>query len=224
MANGQRDMLLDATVRFLFKPTPFKEPATAALKLRSHDGGEDAGGLFHAGLLGVGECLHCRSAGRAPPFVGRRAGPSRTTDHRRDGSLHGAQQEGGELAGGAHGVPPPRPRLDARRRDRGRRVRQGQLVVLRGNGRGRHRGHGIGCAHGDGRERRHLLEVVAPPEVARGEVGATKEMSGLTWGAAYYGTDAKGSAGQCYRNAFNRDLGKGTVVLSVAKTWWCWCH
>ena len=34
----------------------------------------------------------------------------------------------------------------------------------------------------------------------------------------YYGTDAKGSAGQCYRNAFNRDLGKGTVVLSVAKT------
>ena len=50
------------------------------------------------------------------------------------------------------------------------------------------------------------------------KLGATKEMSGLTWGAAYYGTDAKGSAGQCYRNAFNRDLGKGTVVLSVAKT------
>ena len=30
--------------------------------------------------------------------------------------------------------------------------------------------------------------------------------------------DAKGGAGECYRNAFNRDLGKGTVVLSVSKT------
>lgn len=38
-ADGSRDAelraLLDATVRFLFKPTPFKAPATAALKLRS---------------------------------------------------------------------------------------------------------------------------------------------------------------------------------------------
>ena len=50
------------------------------------------------------------------------------------------------------------------------------------------------------------------------KLGATKEMVGLTWGLAYVGTDADGGVGECYRNAFNRDLGKGTVVLSVART------
>lgn len=50
------------------------------------------------------------------------------------------------------------------------------------------------------------------------KLGASREYVGLTWGLAYVGADAKGSAGECYRNAFNRDLGKGTVVLSVSKT------
>lgn len=50
------------------------------------------------------------------------------------------------------------------------------------------------------------------------KVGVSKDMSGLTWGLAYIGTDADGGVGECYRNAFNRDLGKGTVVLSVGKT------
>ena len=29
---------------------------------------------------------------------------------------------------------------------------------------------------------------------------------------------AKGDKGECYRNAYNKDLGRGTVVLTVGKT------
>jgi len=50
------------------------------------------------------------------------------------------------------------------------------------------------------------------------KVGVTKDLAGLTWGLSYIDTDSKGGVGQCYRNAFNRDLGKGNVVLSVSKT------
>lgn len=50
------------------------------------------------------------------------------------------------------------------------------------------------------------------------KVGLSKEVAGLTMGLAYIDTDAKGGVGQCYRNAYNRDLGKGTVVFSVGKT------
>ena len=50
------------------------------------------------------------------------------------------------------------------------------------------------------------------------KVGVTTEVVGMTVGLSYIGTGAKGDAGQCYRNAFNRDLGKGNVVLSVGKT------
>ncbi len=49
------------------------------------------------------------------------------------------------------------------------------------------------------------------------KLGVTTEQVGLTWGLAYVDTNAKGGTGQCYRNAFNRDLGKGNVVLSVSK-------
>ena len=49
-------------------------------------------------------------------------------------------------------------------------------------------------------------------------LGVTKEVVGLTWGLAYVDTNAKGGVGQCYRNPSNRDLGKGTVVLTVGKT------
>lgn len=50
------------------------------------------------------------------------------------------------------------------------------------------------------------------------KLGVSKAYAGLDWGLAYVGTDARGGAGECYRNAFDRDLGKGTVVLSVGKT------
>lgn len=50
------------------------------------------------------------------------------------------------------------------------------------------------------------------------KLGVAKEFVGLDWGLAYVGSDAKGGAGECYRNAFGRDLGKGTVVLSASKT------
>lgn len=50
------------------------------------------------------------------------------------------------------------------------------------------------------------------------KLGVTKDVSGYVFGAAYIGTNAKGDAGQCYRNAYNKDLGAGTVVLSVVKS------
>lgn len=43
-------------------------------------------------------------------------------------------------------------------------------------------------------------------------------MAGFTWGLSYIGTNARGGAGECYRNAFDRDLGKATVVLSATRT------
>lgn len=50
------------------------------------------------------------------------------------------------------------------------------------------------------------------------KVGVTKDFAGVTWGLSYIDTTAKGDAGQFYRNAFNKDLGKGNVLLSVSKT------
>lgn len=50
------------------------------------------------------------------------------------------------------------------------------------------------------------------------QLGVTKEHAGLSWGLSYIDTNARGEAGECYRNAFDRDLGKATVVLSVGRT------
>ncbi|MBU6270483.1 MAG: TorF family putative porin [Betaproteobacteria bacterium] len=50
------------------------------------------------------------------------------------------------------------------------------------------------------------------------KLGVTKEVAGLTWGVSYIDTNAKGGMGQCYRNAYSRDMGKGVAVLSVTKT------
>jgi uncharacterized protein (TIGR02001 family) len=47
------------------------------------------------------------------------------------------------------------------------------------------------------------------------KLGVTKEIAGLTYGAAYIGTNAKAAA---YTSALNKDLGKGTVVFTVGKT------
>lgn len=50
------------------------------------------------------------------------------------------------------------------------------------------------------------------------KLGITKDALGVTWGLAYVGTNAKGNAGQPYRNVFDKDLGKDALVLTVAKT------
>ena len=47
-------------------------------------------------------------------------------------------------------------------------------------------------------------------------VGRT--VGGFDLAAAFIGTNAKDGAGECYRNAFNEDLGKGNLVLSVSKS------
>ena len=49
-------------------------------------------------------------------------------------------------------------------------------------------------------------------------LGVAKEFAGLNVGLSYLDTDAKGGAGQCYLNAFNKNLGRQTLVLSVGKT------
>jgi len=50
------------------------------------------------------------------------------------------------------------------------------------------------------------------------KLGVTKEFVGLAWGLSYIDTNAEGGAGQCYHNAFGRDVGKATLLLSVGKT------
>lgn len=49
-------------------------------------------------------------------------------------------------------------------------------------------------------------------------LGMTYDYAGFTFGAAYVDTNAKGGAGQCYRNPYNKDLGRSTLVLSVLKS------
>ncbi len=50
------------------------------------------------------------------------------------------------------------------------------------------------------------------------KVGVTKDFGFGVVGLSYWDTDAKGGAGQPYRNAFNKDMGKGAVLLSFTKT------
>jgi uncharacterized protein (TIGR02001 family) len=50
------------------------------------------------------------------------------------------------------------------------------------------------------------------------KLGVSGELAGLSVGVAYIDTNAKGASGECYRNAYDRDTGKGTLVLSVGKT------
>ena len=47
------------------------------------------------------------------------------------------------------------------------------------------------------------------------KLGVTKDFAGFAWGLSYIDTGAKAV---CYTNAFNKDLGKGNVVVSVGKT------
>jgi uncharacterized protein (TIGR02001 family) len=50
------------------------------------------------------------------------------------------------------------------------------------------------------------------------KLGISKDFAGLSFALDYIDTNAKGNAGQFYRNKFDKDLGKGTVVLTAKKT------
>ena len=50
------------------------------------------------------------------------------------------------------------------------------------------------------------------------KLGVTKDLGFGTVGLYYSSTNAKGDVGEPYRNAFNRDLGKGRAVISFSKT------
>lgn len=50
------------------------------------------------------------------------------------------------------------------------------------------------------------------------KLGISKDLAGLNFALDYIDTNAKGNAGQFYRNKFNKDLGKGTLVLTAKKT------
>lgn len=50
------------------------------------------------------------------------------------------------------------------------------------------------------------------------KLGATKDALGMSLGLFYSGSNAKGGAGQFYRNAFDKDLGAGRVLFTVSKT------
>ena len=51
------------------------------------------------------------------------------------------------------------------------------------------------------------------------KLGVTREVVGMTVGLAYVGTNARDAAGECYfQPVLGRELGKGTAVLTVGKT------
>ena len=50
------------------------------------------------------------------------------------------------------------------------------------------------------------------------KVGVTKDVGFGVVGLSYWDTNAKGDVGEPYRNAYNKDLGKGAVLLSFTKT------
>jgi uncharacterized protein (TIGR02001 family) len=50
------------------------------------------------------------------------------------------------------------------------------------------------------------------------KIGVTKDVGFGVVGLAYIGTNAKGDAGEPYRNAFSKDLGKDRLLLTFGKT------
>ncbi len=50
------------------------------------------------------------------------------------------------------------------------------------------------------------------------KVGVTKDVGFGVVALSYWDTNAKGDAGEPYRSAYNKDLGKGTALLSFTKT------
>ena len=49
-------------------------------------------------------------------------------------------------------------------------------------------------------------------------LGLTKEFVGLDWKLSWIDTNADGGAGECNRNAFDRDVGRSVLELSVGRT------
>jgi len=50
------------------------------------------------------------------------------------------------------------------------------------------------------------------------KIGVSKDLGFGSLGVAYVDTNAKGDAGQPYRNAYNKDLGKGRLLVTFGKT------
>lgn len=50
------------------------------------------------------------------------------------------------------------------------------------------------------------------------KIGVTKDVGFGVVGLAYWDTDAKGNRGEPYRNAYNKDLGEGRLLLTFGKT------
>ena len=50
------------------------------------------------------------------------------------------------------------------------------------------------------------------------KLGLTKDFYGYAVSAAFVGTNAKGNSGEFYHNAFDKDLGKNRLLVSVGKT------
>ncbi|HJW02246.1 MAG TPA: TorF family putative porin [Azospira sp.] len=50
------------------------------------------------------------------------------------------------------------------------------------------------------------------------KLGVTKDVGFGTVGVAYWNTNAKGNVGEPYRNAYNKDLGSGRVLVNFTKT------
>jgi uncharacterized protein (TIGR02001 family) len=50
------------------------------------------------------------------------------------------------------------------------------------------------------------------------KLGVTKDVGVGTVGVSYWTTNAQGDTGQTYRNAFNKDLGAGRLLVSFTKT------
>lgn len=50
------------------------------------------------------------------------------------------------------------------------------------------------------------------------KIGVTKDIGVGVVGVAYWDTDAKGNSGEPYRNAFDKDIGDGRLLLTFGKT------
>lgn len=50
------------------------------------------------------------------------------------------------------------------------------------------------------------------------KIGVTKDVGVGTVGVAYWNTNAKGDAGEPYRNAYNKDLGAGRLLVTFTKS------
>jgi hypothetical protein len=76
-------------------------------------------------------------------------------------------------------------------------------------------GHGITLTGHVGHQK---IKNTADASYTDWKIGLSKEYYGLNWGLAYVDTNAKGDAGQPYRNPYGKDLGSARALLTVGKT------